>query len=57
MIYVCYVLFALGLIFYTLAAFNTGSDTGETLSDVANGVMLITTVILLLRAELRARKS
>jgi len=57
MIYVCYVLFALGLILYTLAAFNTGSDTGETLSDVANGVMLITTVILLLRAELRARKS
>jgi len=48
MIYVCYVLFALGLISYVLAALNVGE--GETYSDVANGLMLITAVLLLFRA-------
>ena len=55
MIYVCYVLFALGLIFYVLAAFNVGA--GETYSDIANGLMLITAVLLLFRAAKWGRKS
>ena len=55
MIYVCYVLFALGLISYALAAFNMGA--GETYSDIANGLMLITAVLLLFRAARWGRKS
>ncbi len=57
MIYVCYVLFALGVVSYILAAFNIGADAGETYSDVANGIMLITTVLLLFRAARWGRKS
>ena len=55
MIYVCYVLFALGLISYALAAFNMGA--GETYSDIANGFMLITAVLLLFRAAHWGRSS
>lgn len=57
MIIVCYVLFALGMIAYTLAAFNTGSSDGETYSDIANGLMLITAVLLLFRAANWGRKT
>jgi hypothetical protein len=57
MIYVCYVLFALGMVSYVIAIFNIGSDRGETFSDVANGLMLLTTVLLLFRAARWGRKS
>jgi len=57
MIYVCYGLSALGMIFYILAAFNIDSNAGETYSDVANAFMLITAVLLLFRAERRSRAS
>ncbi len=56
-IYVCYVLFALGVLSYTLAAFNIGASAGETYSDVANGLMLITAVLLLFRAANWGRRS
>ncbi len=57
MIYVCYVLFALGIVSYILAAFNIGASAGETYSDVANGLMLITAVLLLFRAARWGRQS
>jgi hypothetical protein len=50
MLYLCYVLFAIGFLFYVVAAaFFIGASTGETLSDVGNAIMLTTTVLLLLR--------
>jgi hypothetical protein len=48
-LYFCYVLFAIGFLFFISAAFFTGSGTGETLSDIGNAVMTTTAVILLLR--------
>ena len=57
MIYVCYVLFALGLVFYAISAFNMQSAMGETYSDIANAIMLITAVLLLFRAARWGRKS
>ncbi len=57
MIYVCYVLFVLGVVSYILAAFNIGASAGETYSDVANGLMLITAVLLLFRAARWGRQS
>jgi len=48
-LYLCYVLFGLGFLFYAAAAFFIGASTGETLSDVGNAVMLTTAVLLLLR--------
>jgi uncharacterized membrane protein HdeD (DUF308 family) len=57
MIYLCYMLFGLGFISYIVAAFNVGSDTGETLSDIGNALMLITAVLLLFRAARWGRKS
>ena len=56
MIYLCYVLFGLGILSYVYAAFNTSSNTGETFSDVANGLMLITIALLLFRAANWGRK-
>ncbi len=53
MIYVCYVLFVLGMISYIFAAFNIDSGAGETYSDIANALMLITAVLLLFRAARR----
>ena len=50
-------LFALGLISYVLAAFNVGAGAGETYSDIATGLMLITAVLLLFRAARWGRKS
>jgi hypothetical protein len=48
-LYLCYVLFGLGFLFYVAAAFFIDSGTGETLSDIGNAVMLTTSVLLLLR--------
>ena len=49
MLYLCYVLFGLGFLFYVAATFFIGASTGETLSDIGNAVMLTTAVLLLLR--------
>ncbi|MHC4218682.1 MAG: hypothetical protein ACYSU7_09540 [Planctomycetota bacterium] len=49
MLYLCYVLFALGFLLYVAAAFFIGASNGETLSDIGNAIMLTTTVLLLLR--------
>ncbi len=49
LIYVCYVLFAVGVVAYVLSLFNIGSGAGETYSDVGNGVWLLTIILLLLR--------
>jgi len=49
MLRLCYVLFAIGLACYVVAVFFIGDDTGETLSDIGNAVLLLTAVILLLR--------
>lgn len=57
MIYVCYVLFAFGLISYVVALFNIGSATGEICSDIGTALMLITAVLLLFRAASWGRKS
>jgi hypothetical protein len=54
-LYLCYVLFAIGVFFYGAAAFFIGDSTGETLSDFGNAVLLFTTVLLLLR--LSAKRS
>ena len=54
MIYVCYVLFGLGLVVYIFVLFNMYSGTGETLSDIGNAVMLVTAVLLLFRSAGRA---
>jgi hypothetical protein len=48
-LYLCYVLFGLGFLFYVAALFFIGASTGETLSDIGNAVLLITAVLLLLR--------
>jgi hypothetical protein len=48
-VYLCSVLFAIGVLFFGAATFFIGSSTGETLSDVGNAVLLITAVLLLLR--------
>jgi len=45
----CYVLFLIGLACYVTAVFFIGDNTGETLSDIGNAVLLLTAVILLLR--------
>lgn len=57
MIFLCYTLFAIGMVAYIIAAFNTGSSDGETFSDIANGLMLVTAVLLLFRAANWGRKS
>ena len=57
MIYVCYILFGIGVILYILATFNIGKSAGETYSDIANGVMLVTIALLLFRAARWGRKS
>jgi hypothetical protein len=49
MLRLCYGLFVIGLACYVAAVFFIGSDTGETLSDIGNGVLLVTIVLLLLR--------
>ncbi len=49
MIYLCYVLFIIGIAFYVSALFFIGDSTGETLSDIGNAVWLFTAVLLLLR--------
>ncbi len=51
MIYLCYVLFILGLLSYGAAMFFIGDSTGETLSDFGNAFMLVTAVTLLLRSS------
>jgi hypothetical protein len=56
MIFGCYVLFGLGLVSYAVSAINSGSGTGETFSDIANALMLITAVLLLFRAANWGRK-
>ena len=57
MTYLCYTLFVIGLGCYIAALFFIGSATGETLSDIGNGLLLTTAVILLLRisGQLRTR--
>ncbi len=57
MIYVCFVLAGLGLLSYVMAALNISSNMGETYSDIANGLMLITAVLLLFRAANWGRKA
>ena len=57
MIYLCYALFALGLVGYGVALFNIGSDTGETASDIGNAAMLLTAVLLLFRAARWGRRA
>jgi hypothetical protein len=53
-LYLCWVLFGLGFLTYVVAAaFFIGDPTGETLSDIGNGVMLTTAVLLLLRLSSR----
>ncbi len=46
----CFVLFGLGALSYIMAAFNISSNMGETCSDIANGLMLLTAVLLLFHA-------
>ncbi|MHC4505508.1 MAG: hypothetical protein ACYTFI_19560 [Planctomycetota bacterium] len=55
-VYLCYVLFAIGVFFYVAALFFIGDSTGETLSDVANAVLLITAVLLLLRLSAKGSR-
>ncbi len=59
MTYLCYTLFVIGLGCYVTALFFIGSGTGETLSDIGNGLLLTTAVILLLRVsgELKGRRA
>ena len=56
MIYLCYVLFAIGVLFYVAALFFIGDPTGETLSDVANALLLMTAVLLLLRLSAKGSR-
>ncbi|UCF20541.1 MAG: hypothetical protein JSU87_03775 [Gemmatimonadota bacterium] len=49
MVRFCYALLVVGLMCYVTAVFLIGTDTGETLSDIGNAVLLVTAVILLLR--------
>jgi hypothetical protein len=49
MLRLCYGLFVIGLVCYVAALFFIGSDTGETLSDIGNALLLATIAILLLR--------
>lgn len=49
MIYLCYVLFAVGWVAYVFALFNINTNDGETYSDIGNAVWLLTIVLLLLR--------
>lgn len=44
-----YGLFGIGVACYVAALFFIRSDTGETLSDIGNALLLITIVLLLLR--------
>jgi hypothetical protein len=57
MIYTCYVLFALAIVSYVLALLNMHGSAGETYSDIGNGLMLITAVLLLFRAARWGRQS
>jgi len=52
----CYVLFLIGLACYVTAVFFIGDNTGETLSDIGNAVLLLTAVILLLRLSGQKRQ-
>jgi hypothetical protein len=45
------VLFALGLLGYIAALTSIGTARGETYSDVGNGLLLVSVVLLLLRRE------
>jgi len=49
MLRLCYALFVIGLACYVTAVFFIGDNTGETLSDIGNAILLVTAVILLLR--------
>lgn len=44
-------LFALGLTAYVMALASIGTAAGETYSDVGNGLLLVTVVLLLLRRK------
>jgi hypothetical protein len=57
MIHVCYILFAMGMVSYVIAVFHIGADAGETYSDIANALMLVTAVLLLFRMARRGRGS
>ena len=56
MILFYHILFIIGLIFYGVSLFFMNSVTGETLSDVANAVMLIDAVLILLYMVRKKRK-
>ncbi|MCF7810415.1 hypothetical protein K9N50_05460 [bacterium] len=47
--YLSYLLFVIGLACYLTALFFIGDNTGETLSDIGNAIMLINAGLLLLR--------
>jgi len=55
--YLCYILFGIGLLSYFMAAINYNSASGETFSDVANGLVLITAALLLFRIARKQERS
>ena len=56
MIVLFYILFSLGCFSYLIALFFIGSDTGETLSDIGNAIMLTNIVLILLRSTIKNEK-
>ncbi len=57
MIYVCYVLFGLGVVTYGFALVNMNGSAGETYSGIGNAFMLLTAVLLLFRAARWGRRT
>jgi hypothetical protein len=56
MMYFYYLLFVVGLVYYVLALVNPSATVRECYSDVGNGVMLITAVMLLVRVAWKLQR-
>jgi hypothetical protein len=53
MIFLCYILFSLGLISYAISLFFLKSSAGEIFSDLGNAFVVITCALLLFRMNPR----
>lgn len=56
MMYFYYLLFVVGLVFYVLALVNPNAAVRQCYSEVGNGVMLITAVMLLIRVAWKLQR-
>lgn len=57
MMYLYYLLFVVGLVFYALALVNTDATARACYSNTGDGVMLVTAVLLLFRVAWKLQRA